>query len=49
VRLLLPPDETLTDPVTHFETSINDLFDYAISNVDDSEMVGLIIHHEGTG
>jgi hypothetical protein len=25
------------------------LFDYALRNIDDSDMVGLVIHHEGTG
>jgi hypothetical protein len=28
---------------------MNALFDYALRNVDDSDMVGLVIHHEGTG
>jgi hypothetical protein len=28
---------------------MNALFDYALRNVDDSDMVGLAIHHEGTG
>jgi hypothetical protein len=27
---------------------MNALFDYALCNVDDSDMVGLVIHHEGT-
>jgi hypothetical protein len=42
-------DETVTDPVTHFEISMNALFVYALRNVDDSDMVGLVIRHEGTG
>jgi hypothetical protein len=49
VRLLPPPDETVTNPVTHFETSMNALFDYALRNVDGRDMFGLVIHHEGTG
>jgi hypothetical protein len=49
VQLLPPPDETVTNPVTHFETSMNALFNYALRNADDSDMVGLVIHHEGTG
>jgi hypothetical protein len=39
-------DETVTDPVTHSETSMNALFDCALRNVADSDMVGMVIHHE---
>jgi hypothetical protein len=49
VRPLPPPDETVTNPVTHFETSMNALFDYVLRSVDGSDMVGLLIYHEGTG
>jgi hypothetical protein len=28
---------------------MNALFDYTLRNVDDSDMVGLVIHHRGTG
>jgi hypothetical protein len=51
VRLLPPPDddETVTNSVTHFETSMNALFDYALRNVAENDMVGLAIYHEGTG
>ena len=34
------------DAITHFQTSVNDLFDYALRNVDDSDMVGVTIHNE---
>jgi hypothetical protein len=44
-----PDDETVTDPVTHFETSMNVQFDYALRNVDDSDTVKLVNHHKGTG
>jgi hypothetical protein len=36
VRLLTPPpddDDGVTNPITHFETSMNALFDYALRNV----------------
>jgi hypothetical protein len=39
----------LTDPVTHFQTSMNALFHYELSKVDDSDIVGLVIYHEYTG
>jgi hypothetical protein len=44
VQLLHLPDddETATNPVTHFEISMNALFDYTLRNVDDSDMVGLM-------
>ena len=34
------------DAITHFQASVNDLFDYALRNVDDSDMVGVTIHNE---
>jgi hypothetical protein len=34
VRILPPPDTNVTNPVTHFETSMNALFNYALRNVD---------------
>jgi hypothetical protein len=45
-------EEGVTDPITHFETSMNALFDYTLRNIADSDMVGMVIHHEnseGTG
>jgi hypothetical protein len=49
--LLLPlssptDDETVIELVTHSETSMNTLFDYALRNVADSVMVGMVVHHE---
>jgi hypothetical protein len=38
--------ETVTDPVTHYATSMNALFDYALRNVADTDMVGMVIHQE---
>ena len=46
VRLLLPTIEDNQDAITHFQTSVFDLFDYALRNVDDSDMVGVTIHNE---
>jgi hypothetical protein len=59
VRLLPPPspspddddddDQNITNPVTHFETSMDTLFDYALRNVVYSDKVVLVIHDENTG
>jgi len=46
VRLLPPAIGDNQDAITHFQASVNDLFDYALRNVDDSDMVGLTIHNE---
>ena len=46
VRLLPPAIGDNQDAITHFQTSVNDLFDYALRNVDDSDMVGVTIHNE---
>jgi hypothetical protein len=58
VHLLPPPsplsddddhnDQTPIDPMTHYETSMNALFDYALRDVADTDMVGLVIHHENS-
>ena len=45
VRLLPPAVGDNQDAITHFQTSVNDLFDYALRNVD-SDMVGVAIHNE---
>jgi len=45
VRLLPPAKGDNQDAITHFQTSVNDLFDYALRNVDDSDMVGVTIHN----
>jgi len=46
VRLLPPAVEDNQDAITHFQASVNDLFDYALTDVDDSYMVGVTIHNE---
>ena len=34
------------DAVTHFQASVNDLFDYALRDVNDADMVGITIRNE---
>jgi len=46
VRLLTPAVGDNQETITHFQASVNDLFDYALRNVDDSDMVGVTIHNE---
>ena len=46
VRLLPPAVWDNQDAITHFQDSMNDLFDYALRNVDSSDMVGVPIHKE---
>ena len=46
VRLLPPALGTSSDAVTHFQASVNDLFDYALRNVSESDMLGITIHNE---
>jgi len=41
-KIPLSDDE---DPVSHFLASVNDLFDHALQNVSDSDMVGMIIQN----
>jgi hypothetical protein len=43
MRLLPPSDDT--DPVTHFLASV-ELFEYALRDCSDSDMVGITIHNE---
>ena len=45
VRLLPPAVGDNQDAITHFQASVNDLFDYALRNVD-SDTVGVTIHNE---
>ena len=44
VRLLPPPDES--DPISHFQASVTELFEYALRDRQDSDMVGLTIRNE---
>jgi hypothetical protein len=46
VRLLPPAVGDNSDAITHFQASVNDLFDYALRNSEDSDMVGITIHNE---
>jgi hypothetical protein len=48
VSLLPPPNEGTPDPITHFESSVNALFGYALENIEDTDMVGLVIQNENT-
>jgi len=43
VRLLPPADNS--DPVGHFLASVNELFEYALQDVSDSDMVGITIQN----
>ena len=42
---LLPPSNNV-DPVTHFLTGVNDLFEHVLQNVSDSDIVGMTIHNQ---
>ena len=44
VRSLLPPPDS--DPITHFLDGILDLFEYALRNCSESDMVGVTISNE---
>jgi len=46
VRLLPPALGDDSDAVTHFQVSVTDLFDYALRNCGDSDMVGLTRRNE---
>ena len=41
LRLLPPAVEDNPDAITHFQASVNDLFEYALRNSEDSDMVGV--------
>jgi len=43
VRLLPPTDNS--DPVGYFLASVNELFEYALQDVSDSDMVGITIQN----
>jgi hypothetical protein len=43
---LNPPTDNDTNPMTHFLTSVNELFQYALQNFNDSDMVGITIRNE---
>jgi hypothetical protein len=44
---LMPPNEGEDlNPISHFLASVTDLFEYALRNCDDSDMVGITISNE---
>jgi hypothetical protein len=46
VSLLPPIEGEDSNPISHFLTSVTDLFDYALRDCDDSDMVGITISNE---
>ena len=46
LRLLPPALGDDSGAVTHFQASVNDLFDYALRDVNYSDMVGITINNE---
>jgi len=46
VRLLPPVFGDNADAITHFQASVNDLFDYDLRDVNDSDMVGITISND---
>ena len=43
---LKPPTSPDTNPVDHFLASVNDLFEHALRDIGDRDMVGISIHNE---
>ena len=43
---LNPPTDPEINPVDHFLASVNDLFEHALQDVGDADMVGVAIHNE---
>jgi hypothetical protein len=46
VRLIPPQEGEDSNPMSHFLASVTDLFEYALQNCDDSDMVGITISNE---
>jgi hypothetical protein len=46
VLLLSPTQGVDSNPVSHFLGSVSDLFEHALQNCDDSDMVGITITNE---
>ena len=46
VRLFPPYDEEETNPMSHFLASVTDLFEYALRNCRDSDMVDVTIRDD---
>jgi hypothetical protein len=47
-NVVIPDDdnEIIPDPITHFESCVGALFENALKNIGDSDMVGLVIQNE---
>jgi len=45
VRLLPPSNNDARDPISHFLASVNDLFEHALQNLSNSDMVGITINN----
>ena len=43
---LQPPTTPDANPIEHFIASVNDLFEHALQDVGDGDMVGIAIHNE---
>jgi hypothetical protein len=46
VRLQTPHEGDDSNPMSHFLASMSHLFEYALRNCDDSDMVGITINNE---
>ena len=46
VRLLPPPEGQNSNPMSHFLDVVTQLFDYALRDLEDSDMVGITISNE---
>ena len=46
VRLLPPPEGQDSNPMSHFLDSVTELFEYALRDLEDSDMVGITISNE---
>jgi len=46
VRLLPPPPADNSDPLGHFIASVNELFEYALQDMGDSDMLGITIQNQ---
>jgi len=46
VRLLPPPEGEDPNPMSHFLDSVTELFEHALRDLEDSDMVGITISNE---
>ena len=49
VRLLPPPEGEDPNPMSHFLDSVTELFEHALRDLEDSDMVGITISNEVEG